>query len=72
MPEAEQGRQGPADAMGNAVAAVRAATGEISETGGRRHAGRGSDLTGHYACSRKSISKDRSPMAEKAAAARWR
>jgi hypothetical protein len=71
MPKGPQGQKRPADVIGNAVHVMRIATGEVEETAlksGRTKSGK----AGAKARARKLTAEERSRIAKKAAAARWK
>jgi hypothetical protein len=71
MPKGPQGQKRPADVIGNAVHVMRIATGEIEETAaksGRTKSGK----AGAKARAGKLSPAQRSLIAKKAAAARWK
>jgi len=71
MPKGPNGQKRPADSIGCAIAVAKIATGEESDEGyvsaGRRKSG----LAGAKARVRNTTKKERSEIANKAAAARW-
>jgi len=71
MPKGPNGQKRPADVIGNAVHVMRIATGEVEETAaksGRTKSGK----AGAKARAKKLSSEERSRIAKKAAAARWK
>jgi hypothetical protein len=74
MPRGPKGEKRPADVIGNAVHVMRIATGEIEEAAsdpGKEYARKGG-LKGGAARARSLTSSQRSDIARKAAAARWK
>ncbi len=74
MPKGPRGERRPADVIGNAVHIMRIATGEVEDTKadpGKEYARKGG-LKGGKARAKALTSKQRSEIAKKAAAARWR
>ena len=72
MPRGPQGQKRPADAIGAAVMVARIATGEISETKAPKSGRARSGAAGARARKDKLSAEERSRIAKKAAAARWR
>jgi hypothetical protein len=72
MPQGPQGQKRPADVIGAAVMVGRIATGEIEEvphpTSGRTRSGK----AGAQARARSLTAKERTAIAKRAAAKRWR
>ena len=71
MPKGPQGQKRPADAIGCAVMVAKIATGEIKETppkSGRTRSG----AAGAKARAEKLTKEERSAIAKKAAAGRWK
>jgi hypothetical protein len=71
MPKGPQGQKRPADAIGCAIMVAKIATGEIEETtpkSGRTRSG----AAGAKARAEKLTKEERSAIAKKAAAGRWK
>ncbi len=76
MPKGPRGERRPADVIGNAVHIMRIATGQVEDVKvvpdpGKEYARKGG-LKGGKARAKALTSKQRSEIAKKAAAARWR
>ncbi len=75
MPKGPQGQKRPADVVGNAVRVMRIATGEEEEeieVDGKDPAAKALGARGGRARANKLTSEERSAIARKAAAARWK
>ena len=72
MPKGRRGERRPADVIGNAVHVAKIATGEIEETTYKQPNKVKSGTAGGKARAENLTSKQRSAIAKKAAAARWR
>lgn len=72
MPKGPQGQKRPADVIGNAVLVAKIATGEAEDTGYKQPAKAKSGRAGAEARAQKLTAEERSEIAKKAAAGRWR
>lgn len=72
MPKGPQGQQRPADAVGCAVAVARIATGDVVELSQAKSGRIRSGKAGAKARAESLTAVERSAIAKKAAAARWR
>lgn len=72
VPTGPQGQKRPADAIGNAIAVAKIATGEIQDTKMIKSGRTKSGHAGAAARAKKLSPEDRKRIAEKASAARWR
>ena len=75
MPKGPQGQKRPADVIGNAVKVMRIATGEEEEEyedDGKDPAAKALGAKGGRARAKKLTAEQRSEIARKAAAARWK
>ena len=72
MPKGPQGQKRPADVIGNAVHIAKIATGEIADTTYKQPNKAKSGRAGAKARAEGLSPKERSAIAKKAAAARWR
>lgn len=72
MPKGPRGEKRPADVIGNAVLIAKIATGEVEDTRHKQPAKRNSGLAGGKARAEKLTAEERSEIARKAAAGRWK
>jgi len=72
MPTGPRGEKRPADAIGAAIMVARIATGEITETPVQKSGRVRSGKAGARARAKKLTGQERSAIAKKAAATRWR
>ncbi len=75
MPTGPKGEKRPADVIGTAVTVAKIATGEIEDTAdddGKNKAAQELGRKGGRARAKKLTSEERSEIARKAAAARWK
>jgi hypothetical protein len=72
MPKGPRGEKRPADVIGAAIMVGRIATGEIEEAPKQKSGRTRSGLAGAKARSKSLSSAERSAIAKKAAAKRWR
>lgn len=74
MPKGPRGEKRPADVIGNAVLIARIATGEVEDTtrSAATEANRKGGLKGGKARAAKLTAEERSAIAKKAAARRWK
>ena len=72
MPTGPRGERRPADVIGAAVMVAKLATGELSETPNQKSGRTRSGHAGAKARAAKLSAKERTAIAKKAAAARWR
>lgn len=72
MPTGPQGQKRPADAIGNAITVARIATGEIQDTKTSKSGRTKSGKAGAAARAKNLSAEDRSKIAKKAAAVRWK
>lgn len=72
MPKGPRGERRPADAIGNAVTVAKIATGEIEDTRYAQPAKVRSGKAGAKARAEGMTAEERSHVAKKAAAGRWR
>ena len=71
MPKGPKGEKRPADVIGNAVMVMKIATGEVEDNPAPKHARKGG-LKGGKARAKALTPKQRSEIAQTAAAARWK